>query len=116
VRVGVVDAVHRDLLDVGAEQLPREPLRILLRQRVGLGDLLAVDPLEHEHALGHVWVDHLGHDEVLVLGHEPRDQLRAVRLLDEVELVAEMRLELLGQRLELEEPGRLRPSLCERRE
>ena len=75
--------------------------------------LHAVDPLLDEHALGDMGVDHVRHDQVLVLGSEPGDQLGAVRLLDEVELAAEMGLELIGERLHLNEPGRLGVALGE---
>ena len=50
VRVGVVDAVHRDLLDVGAEELAREHRGPLGLEAVVGDDPLAVDPLLHEHA------------------------------------------------------------------
>ncbi len=112
-RIGVVDAVHRDLLDVSAEELPRELLRALAVEAVPVRHLLARDPLLDEDALGHVRMDHIRHDQALVLGHEPGDQLRAVRLLDEVELGGEMCLELVRERLQLDEPGRLRVPLGE---
>ena len=113
VRIGVVDAVHRDLLHVGAEELPGEHLRPLGLEAVLCRHLHALDPLLDEDALGHVRVDHIRHDEVLVLRDELRDQLGAVRLLDEVELGAEMGLELLCERLHLDEPGRLGVTLGE---
>ena len=81
VRVGVVDAVPGDLLHVSAEELACDLLSRLRVEAVVWRDLFAVDPLEHEHALGHIRMDHFGYDEVLVVGHEPRDQLGAVGLL-----------------------------------
>ena len=104
-RIGVVDAVHGDLLHVGAEELPGQHLRTLGLESVLCRHLHALDPLLDEDALGHVRVDHIRHDEVLVLRGELRDQLGAVRLLDEVELGCEMALELLGERPHLDEPG-----------
>ena len=113
-RVGVVDAVHRDLLDVGAEELAREHRRLLGIEAVLADDALADDPLLHEHLVSDVRMDHRRHDQVLGIADDSRDQLRAVRLLDEVELGGEMRLELVGQRRELQQPRRLGPPLGER--
>jgi hypothetical protein len=107
VRVGVVDAVERDLTDVGAEEIAREPLGLLLLEAVVGGYLLAVDPLEHEHPLGDVRPDNLGHDEVVVLLDRPRYQLCVRGLFHEVELAAEMHFELLREGAELEEAGGL---------
>ncbi len=76
-----------------------------------LVDLHSVDSLEHEHALGDVRPDHLGHDELLVLLDEPPDHLRVVGFLDEVELVPQVRFQLFGERLELEQLRRLRVAL-----
>lgn len=53
------------------------------------------------------------HDEILVLGQEPRDHFGVVGLLDEVELGAKMRLELVGERLRLQELRALRTPLEE---
>ena len=44
----------------------------------------------------------------VVLLDEPRDQLGVVRLLDEVELAAQVHLELVGERLDLKQLRRLR--------
>ena len=85
-RVGVVDARLRDLPDIGAEKVGGELLGPVGREPVVEVQLAAVDPLEHEHALGHVRMDHLRHDEVVVVLQLLRDQLGVVRLLDEVEL------------------------------
>jgi hypothetical protein len=52
-------------------------------------------------------VDHLGHDQPVVVRDEPRDQLGVEGLLLEVQLAKEVNLELVGERLELEELGRL---------
>jgi hypothetical protein len=114
VRVGVVDAVDRDLLRVGAEELPREHLRALAIEAVPRDHLLADDPLLDENTLRHVWMDHVRHDQVLVLGDELRDQLGAVRLLDEVELRAQVRLQLVRERGQLEQASRLGAALGER--
>jgi hypothetical protein len=74
----------------------------------------ADDPFLHEHLLRDVRTDHCRDDEVLVIADDPRDQLRAVRFLDEVELGGEMRFELVGQRRELQQPGGLGAALGER--
>src|SRR5919204_1215365 len=107
VRVGVVDAVYGHLVDVGAEELARELSGLLGREAVVGADLHAVDPLQHHSLLGHVRPDHLRHDEALVVGDEARDQLGVVRLLEKVELGAKVHLELVRERLELEELRRL---------
>jgi hypothetical protein len=60
-----------------------------------------------EDTLGHVRVDHLGHDQPVVVRDEPRDQLGVVGLLLEVQLATEVDLELVSECLELEELGRL---------
>ena len=98
VRVGVVDTGQGDLPDVGAEEVAGEGLGSLVREPMLRRDLLAVDPLQDERALGHVRPDHLRHDQVLEVLEEPGDQLRVARLLLEVELRAQVRLELVGQR------------------
>jgi len=46
VRIGVVDAFDRDLLDVCTEELPREIPRALNGQPVPGVELAAVDPLQ----------------------------------------------------------------------
>jgi hypothetical protein len=114
VRVGVVDAVHSHLVDVGAEELARELARPLRRKLVVTGQLLPLEELEDEHALADVRPDDLRYDEVLVVRDEGRDQLGVVRFLDEVELGAEVRLELVRERVQLEQPRRLRVALGER--
>jgi len=87
-RIGVVDALDRHLADVGAEELSRQLLCLFWRQAVLGRDLLTVDPLEHEHLLGHVRADHLRHEQLLELGDHPSDELGVVRLLGQVELPA----------------------------
>ena len=114
-RVGVVHALDRDLVDVGAKELPRELRGPLGRQAVVGADLRTVDPLQHHRLLGHVRPDHLRHDQALVLADEARDQLGVVRLLEEVELRAQVHLELVGERLELEQLRRLGAPLEETR-
>jgi hypothetical protein len=52
-------------------------------------------------------VDHLGHDQTVVVRDEPRDQLGVIGLLLEVQLATEVDLELVGDRVELEQLGRL---------
>jgi hypothetical protein len=49
----------------------------------------------------------------LEVGDEAGDQLRVVRLLDEIQLGAKVRLELVGEGAELEQPSRLRVALDE---
>ena len=112
-RVGVVDAGLRDLPDVGAEEVGGEPFGPLVWEAVVGAQLAAVDPLEDEHALGHVGPDHLRDDEVVVLLQLARDQLGVVRLLDEVELRPQMHFELIGERAQLQQLGRLRALLGE---
>ena len=107
VRVGVVDALDDDLEHVGAEKLAREEGGALRVEPVPRLDPAPVDPLEDERALGHVRLDHARHDERLEPLHERSDQLRVVRLLDEVELPAEVELELVRELLELDPLRRL---------
>jgi hypothetical protein len=64
-------------------------------------DLSAGDPLQHERSLAHVGPDDPRHDEPLERLDELPHELRGVRLLDEVELAAEIDLELVGELLEL---------------
>ena len=90
VRVGVVDAGQGDLPDVGAEEVAGKALGPLMSKPVPRRHLLAVDALQHEHALGHVRPDHLRHDQVLEVVEETGDQLGVARLLDEVELRAQV--------------------------
>ena len=105
-RIRVVGAFDRDLLDVSAKELACELLRTLASEAVVGIHLLPLDPLEHEDALGHVRPDHLRDDEIVVIGQEARDHLGVVRLLDEVELGAKVLLELVRQRSRL---NQLRP-------
>ena len=106
-RVGVVDAGLRHLADVGAEEVGCELRRPLGRQAVAGVELAAVDPLEHEQPLGHVGPDHLRHDEIVVVLELRGDQLGVVGLLDEVELGAEVDLELVRERARLQQLGGL---------
>jgi hypothetical protein len=61
----------------------------------------ARDQLQDERALGHIRLDHARHDEHVEPLHEPSDELRVVRLLDEIELAAKVELELVRELLEL---------------
>ena len=115
VRVRVVDAVDRDLVDVRFEELARELMCPLGGEAVIAFDLAPLDALEHEHLLADERPDHLGDDEILVLGEHAGDHVGVVRLLDEVELAAEMRLELVGERVRLQELRTLGPPLEQRR-
>lgn len=81
-----------------------------------LGDLDAVDPLLHEHALGDVRVHDRRDAQVLELAHEPRDDLGRMCLLDEVELSRQVGLELVGERRELQQARGLGAVLGHRRE
>jgi hypothetical protein len=113
VRVGVVEALGRDLADVGAEELAGQRPRLLgLDVHVRL-DLHAVEPLEHEHVLAHVRMDHPGYVQELEVGDQAGDQLRVVRFLDEVQLGAKVGLELVGESTELEQSCRLRVAFDE---
>jgi len=107
VRIGVVDAVHGDLLDVGVKELTCERLGMLGLEAVRLGHPLSVDSLEDEYALGHVRLDHLRHDQVLEIAHETGDHCGAVGFFDEVELGGEMRLQLLRRGGQLQQARRL---------
>jgi hypothetical protein len=98
----------RDLEHIGAEELAREERGALWLEPGACLDLAARDQLEDERPLGHVGPDHPRHDEPVEQLDEPADELRVVRLLEEVELRAEIELELLGELLELHQPGRLR--------
>ena len=68
-----------------------------------LVELAAVDSLEHEQPLGHVRPDHLRHDEVVVVLEVLADQLGVAGLLDEVELGAQVHLELVLERPQLQQ-------------
>ena len=103
VRIRVVDALDDDLVHVRAEELARELLRDLGSETVIRRGLASLDVLEREHALGDVRTNHARDDEQLVVLDEPRDQLGVVRLFEEVELGAEVNLELVGERLDLQE-------------
>ena len=112
----MVDALDDDLEHVGAEELARQEGGALRVEPVPRLDPAPVDQLEDERALGHVRMDHARDDERLESLHERSDQLRVVRLLDEVELPAEVELELVRQLLELDPlrlmnvvPGSSRP-------
>jgi hypothetical protein len=74
-------------------------------------DLLPVDALQHEHALGDPRAHHLGHDDLRLLPDDACDQLGVAGLLDEVELRAQVRGELVHERVELEQAGSLRAAL-----
>jgi hypothetical protein len=89
-------------------------LRVLRLEPVVVGDLHAGDVLEHEDLLGDVGVDHRRDEELVVVGDDLGDPLGMVSLLAEVELAAEVHLQLLRERSELQEARRLRPPLCDR--
>jgi hypothetical protein len=111
VRIGVVDALHGHLMHVGAEELARQLSRALSAEPVVGVDLAPCDALEHQHSLRHVRPDHRRHDEILVLAHEACDELGVVRLLDEVELAAQMHFELVSERTRLQKLRALRVRL-----
>ena len=100
-RIGVVDALDRDLPNVGAEELPRQALRVFALQPVIGRHLFAVDPLEHENLLGHVRMNHLRHQQLGEIGDHAADELGVVRLLGQVELAVQVHLQLVRERLEL---------------
>ena len=110
-RVRVENALHGDLADVGAEERAGELSRALRVHPVTVLDLDAVDPLHHEDAVAHVRMDHLRHEEVFaVLRDHRRDQLCVVRLLAEVQLAVQVLLELVRERVQLQQlcgPGML---------
>ena len=106
-RVGVVDALDCHLADVGAEELPRQVLRLLGRQTVLGRHFLPVDALEDENHFRHVRMDDLGDEQLGEVGNRAADDVRVVRFLSEVELGAQVHLELVHERLELEELRRL---------
>ncbi len=111
VGIGVVDALHRHLADVGAEERPGEEACAFGLQPVVRLDLAPVDPLQHEDPFADMRADHLRDHELLVVGDQPRDELRVARLLGEVELSPQVHLELVGQRLGLQQPRPLRATL-----
>ena len=113
-RVGVVDAGDRDLMNVGAEERPREVDGALLGEAVVRVELAPVDPFEDQHALADVRAHDLRHDEVLELRDEARDQLRVVGLVTEVQLRAQVDIELVGQRPDLKQLCSLGPPFEER--
>src|SRR5256714_13269338 len=93
---------------MGGEERAREgggPLRLEPVTRL---DLAARDQLEDERPLGHVGPYHARHHKPVERLDELSHELRVVRFLEEVELRAEMELELLRELLELDQPRRLR--------
>ena len=97
-RVGVVDALDGHLADVGAEELARElggALRAEPVRVVTFSPSIRSSTSTRSVTYGRITC---GHDELLVLRDEPRDQLGVVRLLLEVELAAEVRFELFRER------------------
>ena len=65
--------------------------------------LLSLDPLEHEYTLRHVRLDHLRDDEVFIVGQESLDHFGVGCFLDEVELRAQVLLELVRKRSRLKQ-------------
>jgi len=106
----VVDAFRRHLPDVAAE-LSGQHSRPLGTQPVIRPHTLPLDVLENEHLLCHVRLDHLGDDEVRLVGDQSRDQRRVVGLLREVELGVEVLVDFFCERRELKEPRRSRTPL-----
>ena len=106
--IGVVNAFDGHLPDVGAEERSRETLRLFAGEPVLRRHLLAVDPLEDEHRLGDVGLGDLRHQELGKVGDGTPDELRVVGFLRQIELGAQMHLELVGEGLELEELRGLR--------
>ena len=107
VRIGVVDAVHGDLLHVGAEELPRQLLRPL-----------AVDAVLRRHLLARIrsWTSTRSVTYGWITSGTIRCSCSATSLAISSEPCAsstksssagEMGLELLGERLHLDEPGGL---------
>ena len=88
VRVGVVDAFTRNLVDIRAEELSRKRLGSFLLETVPGAELLALDPLDDEDLLGHIGPHDSRHDQVLVAIDEPTDQLGVRSLLAKIELGA----------------------------
>src|SRR5215210_2355983 len=111
VRVGVIDAPHRHLPHVRPEQRARQGRAALAVQPVTGLDLPAVDALQDQHALGDPRAHHLRYDELRLLSHDPPDQLGVGSLLDEIELRAQVRRELVDERVELQQAGSLGASL-----
>jgi hypothetical protein len=64
-------------------------------------------------ATGWVGIDDRGHRQAVVVGDELSDQIGVRSLLAEVELGSKMRLDLVGERIELEQPSGLGPFLEE---
>ena len=109
--IGVVDALDGDLTDVGTEELARELVGAVRGETVAGVHLPAVDALEHEHLFRHVGTNHLRHHKLVVVLQQLRDELGVTCLLDEVELGAQMHLELVGQRSRLQQLCALRARL-----
>ena len=109
----MVDALGRDLTDVGAEEPACEIGGALIIQPMVVPDAPALDVLENEHLLGRVRVHDLGHEQVRVVGERAADELGVVRLLREVQLGPKVHVHLLGERRELEDLRAVRPALEE---
>ncbi len=107
VGVGVVHALDDDLEHIGAEELSGQVSRAFWIEPVPRLDLASRDSLQDECALAHVRLDHTRDDQSFERLDELPHELRVVRLLDEVELCAEMNLELVRELLELDPPRRL---------
>ena len=71
--------------------------------------------LQDERPLGHVGVDHARDDETVERLDEPAHELGVVRLLEEVELRAEMQLELLRELFKLHPLPRSFCQICVRK-
>ena len=112
VRVGVVDAFDCDLAartrGRAARELPCALGREPVRRPPTFSPVHRSSTSTRSVTYGRITSRH---DELLDVPDQPRDQLGVVRLLDEVELVAQVRLELVGQRAQLQELGRLRVAL-----
>ena len=94
-RIGVVDALGGHLPNVEAKQNARELAGAVRIEPMCRRHLLAPDQLQHENAFRDIGANHRRDDEVSIVGGERRDQLRVVGLLFEVELGAEVHLELV---------------------
>ena len=114
VRVGVVDAVHGDLLDVGAEELAREHGA---RSGSSPWPRVTFSPTTRSCtstlSVTYGWITS-GTTRCSCSATSFAISSDAVRLLDEVELGGEVRLELVAECGQLQQAGRLGVSFGER--
>ena len=116
-RVAVEEAVPEDHRHPRLRDLVREvaPLLDRQRQRVDVGELRSLEPLEREHARARVRPVHLRHVHVRLAGEVVVERLRVPRLEAVVELLADLPRELVDEPARVDEVERVHALLHELR-